>query len=464
MTTLDLVLEKIQKDEEAHNFSAIRHNQISVVPRGSVRKGSHVIQGTIHDVFLDSWEDIQAIIEYHDPAFSAVGGPRQLAIWPNIAARKEGEKKRLRGKPGKIFAKMFPFAKQEQIRAFAEKYNEQFLAGEGLEIFQSQDRADFKRVYTADSATYMNPVTTSARKNLAMSCMRYDFDALPAHPCEAYGSGEFTIIWCEQDGDIAARCVVWTKPDVPQAGPIYGVSESAIDIIENHLRGMGAESFGDADWSGARLLAIQSDEGQYVAPYIDQFPRSAGLSHCGRYLVLTGCGNYDLDEADGLIDDHGTECPCCGDRVDPDRMTYVVGRDEHICDGCVSEHYTQCDHCDELTHVDYIGAAFNRNGHRIDVCESCLDSHFTYTDSGENWPDNCIVETEQGSVFNTVTESDEYFKSDLSGLFHDISEKETGSDGRVATAEDFEDEGYIYNPVTDIFYIDQHILPLEIAA
>ena len=116
------------------------------------------------------------------------------------------------------------------------------------------------------------------RKSSASSCMRYDFDHLPVHPVTAYASGDFQMLWTEDsDGKIASRCVVRVMPDGQyRGGPIYGVSEQAIDMLEHHIKSTPNGEYGADDaWVGARLLRqpTQDDPDAFYAPYLDPEPR-----------------------------------------------------------------------------------------------------------------------------------------------------------------------------------------------
>ena len=123
--------------------------------------------------------------------------------------------------------------------------------------------------------------------------MRYDFDNLPAHPATAYASGDFEIVYTtDQDGYIASRCVVYLNEDgdQKQAGPIYGVSEQALDIISNHLTAQNTNL--DGLWDGAKLKRIPYGSSGFIAPYLDPEPRR--LADDGDHLVVCHRGEIDL--------------------------------------------------------------------------------------------------------------------------------------------------------------------------
>ena len=62
--------------------------------------------------------------------------------------------------------------------------------------------------------------------------MQKVFSGQSIHPCAAFASGDFTIIYVvDEDECIAARCVVRTDKLPWCAGPVYGVDDVAIDMI-----------------------------------------------------------------------------------------------------------------------------------------------------------------------------------------------------------------------------------------
>ena len=141
----------------------------------------------------------------------------------------------------------------------------QKFANRDLTLSVSRDREAFKLAYSGDQAPMENIDTTWTRKSSASSCMRYDFEHLKCHPAEVYGSGDFEIITVfDSDKRIAARCVVYVAHDsgIPQAGPIYGVSEQALDMVEHHLIGRCAE-LRNPDWCGARVIAVPECAREY---------------------------------------------------------------------------------------------------------------------------------------------------------------------------------------------------------
>jgi hypothetical protein len=217
-------------------------------------------------------------IRYRLTAF----GPRRsekfhpkISVWQSLENRDSDRVTAM--KPARALALMFPELDHKTIIQLNDQYLQEFAPRE-FTVHVSKEADDFRRAYAGEQSPNENIDTTPFRKHLAHSCMRYDFDNLPMHPAEAYASGDFTIVYAlDQNNLVAGRCVVYTQdhiiPQVPHAGPVYGVSEQAIDCIEEQLAKMGARTGHDASWIGAKLRRVEYDGG-YIGPYLDLTPQS----------------------------------------------------------------------------------------------------------------------------------------------------------------------------------------------
>ena len=183
--------------------------------------------------------------------------------------------------PGRALKLMFPELPDDDVSFLVDKIRGTLVTSD-YKLAVGSERKDFKHAYTHDQEDYQNPGTTHYRKSLANSCLRYDFDHLECHPAEAYASGDFRIIWVENEhGEIGARCVAYQNPEgVLNSGPVYGCTDPAIDIIENYLIDNKANTKSDASWVGARLLRIpHANSERFVGPYLDLSPQSLSLIH-----------------------------------------------------------------------------------------------------------------------------------------------------------------------------------------
>jgi len=205
-------------------------------------------------------------------------------------------------KPARAFAIMFPELDHKQIIQLTDQYLERFAKRE-LFIREGSDAKDFVKAYSGEQAPTDNINTTYQRKSSASSCMRYSFDQLPVHPVTAYASGDFNMLWTEdKDGKIASRCVVRVMEDgAYRGGPIYGVSEQAIDILEHHINRTVGVCGSDGAWEDARLLRqpVEDDDEGFYAPYLDPEPRR--LTDNGEYLVIQDGGEIDANSYQGIL-------------------------------------------------------------------------------------------------------------------------------------------------------------------
>ena len=250
-------------------------------------------------------------------------------------------------KPGRAIKTMFPEMTDAEIEEVVDKFRHAFCDKDYI-VKVGSDRTSFRHAYSHDQEAMQNPYTTSQRKSLANSCMRYSFDHLPCHPAEAFASGEFKILWVEnQNGEIAARCVVGTAFDKPQAGPIYGTSETAMDLIQNKLVTMHAREGGS--WSGATLLKIDYDGG-FVGPYLDLHPQALMESDEG--LVVDSCGDIDASNYSGLLNAHDMHCESCGDGIRDDESYSAECTDYYYCEDCFHDRFMHCEYTHEYFHTD----------------------------------------------------------------------------------------------------------------
>jgi len=147
------------------------------------------------------------------------------------------------------------------------------------------------------------------------------------HPAEAYASGDFTIVYALDQNDlVAGRCVVYTNNVPPQAGPVYGVSEQAIDCIEKRLAQMGARTGHDASWIGAWLKRVEYDGG-FIGPYLDLTPQS--LLDMDDHLEVSRMGDIDASQYNGILGGHHTSCSQCNENLSEDEYWYSEHTSEH---------------------------------------------------------------------------------------------------------------------------------------
>ena len=256
-------------------------------------------------------------------------------------------------KPARAFTLMFPELEHKQVIELTDMYLNRF-ATRKLFLKEGTDAADFVKAYSWTQAPTDNISTTYQRKSSASSCMRYDFDHLPVHPVSVYASGDFKILWSEDaDGKIASRCVVRVMEDGKyRGGPIYGVSEQAIDLIEHHINTNGGEYGCDGAWEGARLVRkpVDDDEDSFYAPYLDPEPRR--LYDDGKYLVISGEGEIDANGYQGTLGAHDCQCETCGCGMSDDDYYFSEYTECRYCNDCYYEEHFYCEYADADYHID----------------------------------------------------------------------------------------------------------------
>ena len=113
-------------------------------------------------------------------------------------------------KPGRAISLMFPELDHKTLIGITDGFLQRF-APRKLTVHESTEPAKFYLAYAGEQSENENINTTWARKHMAHSCMRYDFNHLEVHPAEVYASGDFKIIYVlDQDDLVAGRCVVAT--------------------------------------------------------------------------------------------------------------------------------------------------------------------------------------------------------------------------------------------------------------
>lgn len=221
-------------------------------------------------------------------------------------------------------------------------------------LHTGETRENFAHAYSDNLSRSYNAHTSSSRKALHNSCMRGVETDTGISPAECYASGDFQIIWLECEwGKIAGRVVVLkgTEDCDAQAGPVYGVCEQSLNLLEAHLEKIGACSYDNgASWSGAKLLKLE-DCGGLIGPYSDM-DECASTSSCGEYLIFDSRGEHQLSSTSGYIEEEGVEyCADCGDRfnMEHDGGSYI---EDHgcVCDSCLQYNYTYVEDLEQYVH------------------------------------------------------------------------------------------------------------------
>jgi hypothetical protein len=216
---------------------------------------------------------------------------------------------------------------------------------------------DIERVYT-------NYARDS--RAVSVSCMRYGHDetnwpkvdSKPFHPVRVYGAGDLAIAYLtDSAGKTTARTLVWPEHK------IYSRMYADNDALHNALKeaGYSKSSYYGTSKSlcGARLLLVESDHGDYIAPYLDEIG-NALLSD--NDLIIDAEGDYICQSTNGTAEQkqEGECCEHCGDSYDEEDMgtVYTDSRQrggETWCRHCRDSDAFYCEGTEEYysDNVDY---------------------------------------------------------------------------------------------------------------
>jgi len=213
-----------------------------------------------------------------------------------------------RGKPARMLQFLFPFATEKDKEAFAVWFKEVFVASQNtLTLHIGHTREDFKHGFTKihrgsgdfDYHPDGNKIGIQI-KSQADSCMRYAFPSLPAHPAEAYASGDWEIVTVRGPrGKVYARTVCCIKDGGHKFLPLYTSANKATRMILDYIRSLAyAETAYDLE--GVRLLKIKRDHSPYyfVHPYIDN---NRYTSYGTDYLYVSARDCQSYSSPDGYI-------------------------------------------------------------------------------------------------------------------------------------------------------------------
>lgn len=320
-------------------------------------------------------------------------------------------------RPGRAFSAMFPELPHKNIISLVDKFLQEF-AERDFNLHVSQEADAFTLAYSGRQSPAENIHTSCNRKHSSHSCMRYDFDDLPVHPVTAYASGDFEVIYAtDQNGDIAARCVVYlNEGETPSAGPIYGVSEQALDFIHNHMIGKGYSL--SADWEGARLKRIPYGDGEgFIAPYLDPCPQK--LYDNGTHLVVSRDGGVDASTYRGVLNDYEYRCCECGEGLCEDDYYYSECTDNHYCESCHNDTHFYCEYEGQSYHEsEATDAYYLYNGsvrcERVSRIAVEYRDEFVYCSSDdEYWKvDDTFWSEYEGDHIDPKTYDRHYFRSE----------------------------------------------------
>jgi hypothetical protein len=380
---------------------------------------------------------VNAMLPNHDPKSAGF-----LVLWLDQKGRDRGREGRITLRSGKGLRKMFPCLTDKEIETLNDEYRHEFSVKE-LTVHSGQTRADFARAKHSLIGKLENPDTTSGRKFLGNSCMRYDFKVtrnLPMQPTEAYASGDFTVYWTEDtSGKICSNVIVYDRQKDNQiAAPIYGVCEKSIDTLQELLSEKGIElyaHYNNMRWSGARLLRFDHDDGEYIGPYLDVLPQSLSQTACGKYLVVDPNGDISGTTYQGLLYGNGQSCYVCDDSIHRGNE-YHYGN-ETYCSDCYHDRIRQCNYCGDDTETDDCTTVQTECSDFEEYCEFCTNQHTVVISNGEIWLETDTRVTANNDVISVDEYNAYYFTSDWDGEIypdHNQASLENGDSVSVTEA------------------------------
>ena len=210
----------------------------------------------------------------------------------------------------------------------------------------------FKLATTPDDIERVYTNYDPRKEKVSGSCMRYGLDELNFanrnwprvngkrfQPVRVYGAGDLAVAYMTNDaGETTARALCW--PDKKLYSRMYADDDS----LHKALQDAGYEKSHyytnnrSRSFIGARLLKIESDDGDFIAPYLDEL-ESADDS--GDFLEIAYNGEYECRELIGTVKSKpdGQCCDHCGDVYDPDDMGTV------FTDSRRHDSEAWCEHC-----------------------------------------------------------------------------------------------------------------------
>ena len=377
----------------------------------------------------------------------------KIAMYQNAQDRFDRDRE-VAMKPARAFQMICPELDHKQIIELTDNYMDRFIQRD-LILKEGTDAKDFVKAYSWEQAPTDNIKTSYRRKSSASSCMRYSFDNLPKHPVAAYASGDFKMLWTEdQDGKIASRCVVRVMPDGKYLGaPIYGVSEQAIDMLADKIHATDGQYGTDGDWVGAKLARnkVEDNDG-YYAPYLDLEPRR--LCDNDQYLIISDDGDIDANSYQGILDGHDCHCARCGEGVHEDDRYFSEYNEESYCSDCYYEDHIYCEWADRDCHINetmivYVPSNYGSHGYEKErVYEGCVEcgDEFIFCDPDNNtWHVDLCYYCEDEDVYvgqQCIVDGD-YFISDGNGECYASDQLATTDNGDSISIEEAKEEGLV---------------------
>lgn len=341
--------------------------------------------------YYTACDNINSILDLYLPNIDQ-SSPRTLKMWTSGEARVKGKKARVAMKTGRALKLMFPSLTDVEVEAITVELRNKLFPRNYL-VKRGKSRLDFKTAYTGPKPDYEELDTSWRIKHIANSCMRHDFASQPSHPVEAYASGDFEIVWLENDqGQVFARCIVSSGTSQRYAGPIYAVNQNAARQLEA-IADSEEWSWADGgEWNGLKLLALPYGGG-YQAPYLDVSPRNLAVQD-EDFLVIDRYGDIDASSYNGILFESSRHMCCnCEEPVDECDIYHYDG--DSYCSDCYHDNYFTCQYCEEAAPNDEANIVMTDGGYgQIEEtwCDCCCQRSAEEDLNGELWRSEDLVD------------------------------------------------------------------------
>ena len=201
----------------------------------------------------------------------------------------------------------------------------------------------FKLATTPDEIEKVYTNYAPDMRHVSGSCMRYSHDEIrwpkvdfqPCHPVRVYGAGDLAIAYMTNgEGKTTARALCW--PDKKIYSRMYADNDSLHKALQDAGYSKGAYYGCNPSLEGARLSLIESDGGEYIAPYLDEIGRAKIKNG---FLVIDSDGDYVLQNTSGTAEEKNGHCDSCGDSFNEDDLSTVYTRSH------MNQSESWCEHC-----------------------------------------------------------------------------------------------------------------------
>lgn len=275
------------------------------------------------------------------------------------------------------------------------------------------------------------------------SCMRWSKDTnYKKHPYRCYAPElGWRMAVRTKGNNIVGRALVYDHPEegslVVRAfksatdNPDDGGYSHADERLLAWLASQGVKKY-DAYPIGTELALVENSAGAYLAPYLDGCNQRASIDQKRKVIIIDDCGEYELNETDGLLENRDCQCEACDDYFDEDDVTSIEF-------GSVDNYITVCHRCLENDYTYVRGRRgswyYVYNDDAVYVDGDAYDSGYL--------SDNDIIELDRGNYSGDIVHLNDTVTDVDGNYWH---ENDIGDEVVMLTAGSSEGE---YAPVDD---------------